>query len=305
VQQTFANDRSATMAALSPQFRLKQAARLVDAVMGGDRKKILGCVRPLRASVTLRALLHGPVRGILAAALYFAREIAVRFSPKGIETVCILGLDSGGKARLIESLPPLLQASAKEVETRFLDPHLLLERDFHGVTPGTGSQAQTSDGPMPSMANSIRWLLEEWKSRFLGKKNLTLRLSGYGCHDLFIDPENYGYRGLGRGARFIISFFPDHDLWLLLDAAMDGRKSKNGEALQAETLRQLEACRAFVKTRKKYVILNASEPAARVTEEAYAAIIDMLAQRADKQLKRRFSALDVTVREEEPAGCRE
>jgi hypothetical protein len=305
VQKTFANDGSGAIAALSPQFGLKQAARLVDAVTGDDQKKILNCVRPLRATVTLRSLLHGPVHGFWAAALYFAREIAVRFSPKSVETVCILGLDAGGKARHIEGLTPLLQASAKEVETRLFDTRLPLERDSHRVTPCNGLQAQTSDGPLPSMANSIRWLLEEWKNRFLGKKNLTLRLSGYACYDPFIDPENYGYRGLERGARFISRFFPSHDLWILLDAAMDGRKSKDGEALPAEALRRLEAYRAFVKTKKKYVILNASQPAARVTEEAYVAIIDMLAQRADRQLKKRFSTLDATVGDEEPAGCRE
>jgi hypothetical protein len=86
---------------------------------------------------------------------------------------------------------------------------------------------------------------------------------------------------------------------------VDGRKSKNGEALPAEALRRLEAYRAFVKTKKKCVILNASEPAARVTEEAYTAIIEMLAQRADRQLKRRFSALDAAVGSEEDAGGRE
>jgi hypothetical protein len=43
-----------------------------------------------------------------------------------------------------------------------------------------------------------------------------------------------------------------------------------------------------VKSRKKYVILDASKPLAAVVEDAYVAIIDTLAERADKQLKRRF-----------------
>jgi hypothetical protein len=65
-------------------------------------------------------------------------------------------------------------------------------------------------------------------------------------------------------------------------------QSRNHEVLSAQTLRQLEACRSFVKTRNRYVILGVGKPAASVTEDAYSAIIDMLVQRTDRRLKNRF-----------------
>jgi hypothetical protein len=43
-----------------------------------------------------------------------------------------------------------------------------------------------------------------------------------------------------------------------------------------------------VKTRKNYIILDASKPAGEVKENAYAAIIDMLAQGTESRLKSRF-----------------
>jgi hypothetical protein len=58
--------------------------------------------------------------------------------------------------------------------------------------------------------------------------------------------------------------------------------------LLANTLREREAYRSFVKTRKKYIILDAERSQTSVTEEAYAAIIDALTLLTDRQLKNRF-----------------
>jgi hypothetical protein len=75
---------------------------------------------------------------------------------------------------------------------------------------------------------------------------------------------------------------------MLLDSSQDKVRSGDRQFLPAEKLRQLEAYRSFVKTRKRYVILDASKPVADIAEDAYAAIIDMLARRTDMVLKNRF-----------------
>jgi hypothetical protein len=155
------------------------------------------------------------------------------------------------------------------------------------------------------MAKALVWLLEEWLGQILGKKNLTLRIGEGRSYDLAIAPQKHGYGGPVWFARLAGKLFPSPDLWLLLDTDADGRKSSGGEALPAEALRRLEAYRAFAKAKKKCIIVDASQPAARVTEEAYAAIIDMLTQRADRQLKKRFFPLDAAIGDEEPAGGRE
>ncbi len=276
-QQAFANDRPGAVSALQRQFGSKQAARLVDAVIAGDRKKIVGCVGPLRASLMLRSLSHRPMSGSLATVLYFAREFAVRFSPRNVETVSILGLDGGGKTMLIESLEPLLRASAKGVQTR------IFERRFPEAR-STVSSAQAKEGYFSSMAKALALLLDEWLSQFTGKKNLTLRICGNSCQDLLIDPAECGYNGPEWLARLASKLSPSPDLWILLDPAMGAE----GGELTAQAARQLEAYRLFVKSRKQHIILNAANPPASLMEDVYAAIIDMLVQRTDNKFGNRF-----------------
>jgi thymidylate kinase len=93
--------------------------------------------------------------------------------------------------------------------------------------------------------------------------------------------------------RLFLRLFPSPDLWILLDPAAGGLHSENQDVISGETLRQLEAYRSFVKARKRYVVLDASKPPASVTETAYAAIIDVLAQRTDRQFKNRFGSVGI------------
>jgi hypothetical protein len=138
------------------------------------------------------------------------------------------------------------------------------------------------------MAMLVARFVEEWLSHFSKKQSIVLRIDENCYHDMFIHLERHGYGGPVWFVRLFAKLFPSPDLWILLDPAAEGLHSKNQDVLPAETLRLLEAYRSFVKTREQYVILDASKPAASVTEEAYAAIIDALAQRTDRQLKNRL-----------------
>ncbi len=284
VQRTFAEDRSAVIAALSPYFGSRASTRLVESSISGDRRKILDCVRPLRASLAWRSLRHRPVRSFAAIARHYASEIVVRFSPKNVEAACILGPDGCGKTTIIESLMPVLESSAKQVERRHLRPRLLFGRKSPGVTVVTDPHAKTARGSFVSMAKLVLWLTEEWLSQFIGKTNLTLRICDRYYHDLRIDPIRYRYGGPMWFARLVGKLFPSPDLWILLDAPAEVLQSRKQEVSPAETARQRDAYRSFVKTRNNYVILDASKPVDNVTEAAYSAIIDTLARRAHSKL---------------------
>lgn len=284
-QRTFASDRSEVLAALLPQFGLKAATRLVDAVIACDCPRVLNCIKPLRFSLTLRCLLHEPIRGALAIARYYARTFTFRFSPKNIETVCILGQGNCDKTAIIEGLIPMLHSAVKVAEKNHFRPWSSFAREPSGIDASADSRAAAQSGSLASMAKAVLWLLEEWKSQFLGKKNLTLRIAEHSYHDLLIDPEKYGYGGPRWFARLVGKLLPSPDLWILLDPAAEESQSRTEKTPPAETLRQLEYYRAFVKTRKSYAILDASQTADRVKESAYAAIIDALARRTSGNLK--------------------
>jgi hypothetical protein len=285
VQQTFAGDKSGTIAALLPQFGSKIATQLVDSVIGGDHRQILGCVRSLRASLCIRSLLYRPCSSVLAMLRHHAREFTARYSPMALETVCILGSDSSRQASMVTGLMPLLQSTAKVVEMRPLRPQQPFARESY-VAADSG--ARTRCGSLASMAKVTQLLAQDWLSQFAEKKNLTLRICESGSHDLLIDPQKHGYSTPKWFARLAGKLLPPADLWILLDPASEAIQSRSRETAPAETVSQLEAYRRFVKAKKEHIILDASKPAAGITEDMYAAIIDALAQRTNRKLEARL-----------------
>jgi hypothetical protein len=285
VQQRFVGDRSEAIVALLPQFGIKAAKHLVDSVICNDRPMILGCIKPLRFSLALRSLRHHPVRSFLAVVRHYAGVFAFRYSPQALETVCVFGLDG---CEMINNLLPLLHSAAVVVEKRHIGQWQLFGSKLGKTASSADSRTVAPSGAMASITNVILRLADEWLSQFKEKKNLTLCICDDSCHDLLIEPKKYGYDGPMWFARLVGKLFPSPDLWILLDPFGGGLQFRSGEVPSAETLRQLEACWAFVKTRKKFVILDASKPVATVTEEAYAAVIEILAERTDRRLRRRF-----------------
>lgn len=288
VQRTFIDERPEAIAVLLPAFGLKAATRLVDSVIGGDREKIQHCVPSLRLSLAFRSLSRQPIHSARAVTGYFKREFAVRFSPKNLETICIFGPHGCGKTTIIEGLMPILQSSAKIVEKCDLNTRLLFRRASLREDAASGSRAMLPGRSLLSMVMLVMWVVEEWLSHFSKKQSIALRIDEYCYQDLFIHSETHGYGGSVWFARLLAKLFPSPDLWILLDSAAEGLHSKNQDVASEESFEQLEAYRSFAKAKKQYVILDASKPAAIVTEEAYAAIIDTLAQRTERQLKSRF-----------------
>jgi thymidylate kinase len=288
VQQTFANDRSEVIAALLPRFAPKIVMQLVNAVIDGDRQRVRDCITPLRRSLTLRTLIDKPFRGPLAIMQYYAREFVVRLSPKNLETVCFLGAHGSGKTTIIEELMPMLHSSAQVLEKRHFRAKILSSRKSSGDNANTDPDVKGPSGFFIPMAKIVLWLMNEWSSQFVGKKNLTLRILDSYYDEILIDPEGYADNAPRWFARLAGMIVPSPDLWILLDPVAEGLESRSQEPSPAKIFRQFEAYRRLIKTKKKYVILNASRPIASVTEDAYAAIIHALAQRTDGILQTRF-----------------
>jgi len=288
VQRTFISHKLEVIAALTPQFGAKATAQLVGAVIDGDRRKVQDCVGPLRTAQSIRSLLRRPLRSFAAIARHYAMEFSILYLPKGLETVRIVGMAGCGKTELIESLFPILQSSAKVVEERPARMRLPLGQALDGVAASGNFHAEVRVGWFASMSSAVLWQAGEWLSQFIRKKNLLLRICE-GCYqDLVIDPKKYRYAGPEWFAQLVGRLSPRFDLWILLDAPAEVLRSRSPQIPPDEILRQREAYRAFVMTRKRYVILDASRPAPIVMEEAYGAIIDTLADRVDRTLRSRF-----------------
>jgi hypothetical protein len=288
VQQTFAGERSEVIAALLPQLGLKTATQLVDTVIGGDRLKILDSVRSLRASLSLRSLLLRPYRSASGIARHYARELAVRFSPKALEIICILSPDGDTRTTIIERLIPRLHSAAKVVEKRRLWPLPPFPRESKEAQAIVGSRVGAPSGSLVLMSRAARCLVRDWLNLFTEKKNLTLCIRGSYYYDLLIAHQGQRYGIPDWFVRLIGRLLPPADLWILLEPGAEGIETSSRELPPREKARQLGAYRSFVKMRKIYVILDASKSTASVTEDAYAAIINALSRRTNQTLDKRF-----------------
>jgi hypothetical protein len=286
-QRTFAAARFETVDALRPQFGLKVATRLVDSVIDGDRPKVIACIRPLRAALALRSL-QRPFRSIRNIVRHYALEFRARCTPADLETVCILGPRDCRTSTIIERLMPILQSTSVVVEKRDSGPRLPPWVQSPGMPLSVQTHAEPRGDYFASSVNILLWLLEEWQSQFVGKALPTLRVCESGYYGLLADPGSSSLSGPKWILRLVGRLLPSCDLWILLAPSRENSQS-NGEGVSpSHAFDQIVTYRAFLETRKRYVILDASKPPAAVTEDAYAAIIDTLAERANKELKDRF-----------------
>jgi hypothetical protein len=155
-----------------------------------------------------------------------------------------------------------------------------------------GLNADTSAQPgakyFASKVKLLRWLLDEWLSQFMGKSLPTLRICESSYYNLVADPASTSFAGFQWLAHLVGKLLPPADLWILLEPSTEGLQSIGQQSVSSQALKQFATYRLFLSSRKRYVSLNASKPSAAVAEDVYAAIIDTLAERADKQLKIRF-----------------
>jgi hypothetical protein len=286
VRQRFISNRSEAISALSPQFGLRVATRLVEAVIGDDRQESLDCVRPLRLALVLRGLWRRPLRSLFASVGYHVREFIVRRTPKTLETICLLNANECGEAEMAANLASLLKYSAKLVECRHFGPAdpLLAES-----SRATGGDAQSGFfASLASMAKIVIEAAKEWPRLFRKRDNLTLRVSPCSRYTLAIGPKKRREKISWRFTRFVWTLLPPPDLWLLLDTAADKMLSANLGLAREDAERMLESYRSFAMTRKNCIILDACKPDGEVTENAYRAIIMALVRRAQSAMQGRM-----------------
>jgi hypothetical protein len=286
VQRTFASKKAEVIAALMPQFGARAATSLTNSVIAGDRERILGYVKTLRASLVLRSFVRRPLRSTLAVARHYACEVAIRYSPRTLETVCILSLGSCDEDVIIDALIPILQSSAVVVEKRAPGLQLLMRRDSAGRSVAANCDTEAPYCRLAFMARIVRSVMEEWLSQF--NRMPALRVIKGHSFDLIIGAEWHRY-GIPRWfARLVWNLLPTPDLWVFLDPKTEQMRATNRECPCSQTLRQLSAYRSFGRMKDRYVILEAPKPGFCVTEKAYSAIIDMLVRRSDTRLRKRF-----------------
>jgi hypothetical protein len=289
VQRTFAANKSEVVSALTPQFALKSATQIVRATIDGDRQQIMACRMPLCWSLARRTLLRNPFRSAVWVARHYRQALVFRLTRSNLETVRILDPDGDYYAIIIERLLPILAAVAKNSEEFSLLPRRKSPTSLREAGAIKSSRMNGPAGESISLTKIAQSFLAEWGEQFSIKDDLKLRLCGI-CYRDF--PIQSGAREATIPmwfARLVAKLASPADLWIFLDPGVEAMQSRNPDLSPAEAVGRLDVYRSFVSlARKRYVILNASQSVADITEDAYAVIVDALAARTRKMLESRF-----------------
>lgn len=289
VQRTFAANKCEVISALTPQFPLKPATQMVEAVIDGDRQQIMACRMPLCMSLARRSLLCSPLSSAVSVTRHYRQALMFRLTPKNIETVYILDPDGSYNAIIIERLLPILYAVAKRAKESTFLPHRKSPCAPQETDAITTSRMNETAGQSVSLTKIVKCVVMNWADQFKVKDDLELHLCGICYRDLPIQSGRREATIPMWFARLVAKLAPPADLWIYLNPGVETMQSRNPDLNPAEATKQLDVYHSFLKSvRRRHIILDASKPLASVTEDAYAAIVDTLAARTEKVLKSRF-----------------
>ncbi len=184
-----------------------------------------------------------------------------------------MGPDGAGKSSVIAGLARRLAGNGHSICVRHLKPRVVMPelRDKPGsiVTDPHGKPPRSS---FLSLVKIIVWLGEEWYALLFREPKQALLLSDRYYHDLLVDPVRYRFGAPLWTARLVGALMPRPALWILLDAPPEVLQSRKQEVAAEETARQRLAYRAFIRTRARHVIVDASRPLDEVISQAENAV---------------------------------
>lgn len=200
-------------------------------------------------------------------------------SQKDIELkIVILGPDGAGKSSVIRGVIDALHSSGRSVKMRYLKPQIVKLRRGKQVTVNPDPHGKPARSALTSLAKIVVWLMEEWYASLFRESGETLFICDRYYHDLLVDPLRYRYGGPLWAARLIGMLVPQPRLWILLDAPAEVLQARKQEVPLEETSRQCAAYRAFVRSRRDFVIVDAAQSLDLVVADVARAITKTIAQ---------------------------
>ena len=133
-------------------------------------------------------------------------------------------------------------------------------------------------GAFLSIVKIVVWLGEEWYASLFHDEKGTLLICDRYYHDLLVDPKRYRFGAPLWTARFIGNLMPQPGLWILLNAPAEVLQARKQEVAAEETARQCKAYLDFIRTRRKHVVVDASQPLEKVIADAEHAISEAMVE---------------------------
>ena len=162
--------------------------------------------------------------------------------------ISFMGVDGTGKTTLAKNL----HKKIKKSQYLHLKPYIIfLDRRTVIKKP----HLQKKSPIILSFINFFSWLIS-YKIFFFQNKNNKIYIFDRYAHDVLIDPLRYKHNLSQRLTRFILTFFPNPDLWIFLNPPVKTIKSRKIELSDSELKRQISGYSIFFKNKKNVLMLD-------------------------------------------------
>ena len=167
--------------------------------------------------------------------------------------VSFMGVDGSGKSTYIKKIKKKLKKNFKIIKYLHLKPYLIL---LNKSTVNKDPHKHKERSNLLSFLVLFFWLIE-YKIFFLLKNQLII-FDRY-VHDLLIDKTRYRHSLSFSLTKKILNFFPEPDLWIILNISSKIAERRKKELPKSELKRQINEYIKFAKTKKNSIILNTNK----------------------------------------------
>lgn len=174
---------------------------------------------------------------------------------KSTIVIAVIGVDGSGKSSLIKQLNKSLKKNYVKIKNLHLRPYLLLTDKRTIINKPHNKKKLLSR--IESFIMIIMWLFIYHIFFFINlrKKNQLITFDRY-ANDLLVDNIRYQYNLSKKITQFILNFFPEPNLWIVLKAPIQTIEKRKKELPTKELKRQMKEYLSFVKKKDNIIVVN-------------------------------------------------